>query len=88
MQPFKMGHNSYRTHHNMKYTILDSSEVSSIDFNEVKETSADSLRYSIDNSKVLLKWDGSTPSFLSSPTEYTHAEISTILNGSEWIETE
>ena len=62
-----------------KYVIIDASEVSSVDFSQVREDSADTVRYNLDNSKALVKFDGSTPSFLNGKTEYTHSQIRTIL---------
>jgi len=66
------------------YVILDTAEISSVDFNQVLETSIDSLRYSVDGSKFLLKYEGDTPSFLEGKTEYTHSEILAILATNEW----
>jgi uncharacterized protein YllA (UPF0747 family) len=63
-----------------KYVILDTSEVDSVDFTQVLQTSKESLRYTTDNSKFLLKYDGTQPSFLSGKTEYTHLEILAILD--------
>lgn len=68
------------------YVILDSSEVGNVDFDKVCQTSPDRLRYSIDGTKFLLKFEGDTPSFLSGKTEYDHAEILTILSGDEWTD--
>ena len=68
------------------YVIIDASEVSSVDFSQVKETSADTLRYSVDNSKTVLKFEGDTPSFLDGKTIYDRSEMLTILAGSEWSE--
>ena len=68
----------------MNYVIINSSEVSSVDFSQVKETSADTLRYSLDNSKTFVKFEGDTPGFLEGKTANTHSEILTILDGSEW----
>ena len=67
-----------------KYVIIDASDVSSIDFDQVMETSADTLRYSLDGSQTFVKFDGTTPSFLDGKTQYTHSEILTILAGPEW----
>ena len=61
------------------YVIIEASEVSSVDFSQVREDSADTVRYNLDNSKALVKFDGSTPSFLNGKTQYTHAEIRAIL---------
>lgn len=66
------------------YVILDSSEVSNVDFNKVCQTSADTLRYSLDGSKFLLKFEGDTPSFLIGEPQYTQEEILNILSGAEW----
>lgn len=73
---------------NRKYLIIPASEVSKVDFNEVNETSSGTLRFSIDQTKTFIKWEGDTPSFVSgivgSEGPYTHAEISQILNTLEW----
>ena len=70
----------------MKYVIINKNEVNSIDFSKVLETSVNTLRYSLDGSKTFVKFEGSTPSFLNSKTQYTHSEILTILDGAEWHE--
>jgi len=69
---------------NKTYVIIDSSEVSSVDFDQVAETSADTLRYSLDGTKTFVKYEGTQPFFLLGKTEYTHEEILTILSGPEW----
>lgn len=69
------------------YCIIDSSEVSSIDFDEVLQTSVNSLKYSLDGSKVVVKYEGTQPSFLEGKTEYSHSEILTILATNEWTDT-
>ena len=68
----------------MNYVILNVSEVTSIDFDQVMETSADTLRFSADESKTFVKFEGSTPSFLEGKTQYDHSEILAILGTSEW----
>ena len=72
----------------MKYVIITASEVSSADFSQVKETSASTLRYSLDNSKTFVKYEGNQPSFLTGKQEYTNAQMLTILANSEWSEDE
>ena len=71
---------------NRKYVIIDKDDVSSVDFSQVLETSADTLRYNNDESKTFVKYEGNKPSFLSCKTEYTHSEILAILNDvdGEW----
>ena len=66
------------------YCIIDASDVSSVDFDQVAETSADTLRYSVNGTKTFVKYEGDQPSFLSGKTEYTHSEILAILAGEEW----
>ena len=66
------------------YVIIDASEVNSVDFDQVLQTSADTLRYSLDGSKALLKYEGTQPFFLLGKTEYAHEEILSILSGTEW----
>ena len=70
------------------YVIIDSSEVGSIDFDQVLETSADTLRYSLDGTKTFVKYEGTQPFFLLGKTEYTHEEILNILSGPEWTSEE
>ena len=69
---------------NRKYVIINASEVGSVDFSQVNETSASTLRYSLDDSQTFVKFDGDTPSFLSGKTSYTHSEILTVLNAEAW----
>ena len=68
------------------YVIIDASEVSSVDFNQVLETSADTLRYNLAGTQTFVKFVGDTPSFLEGKTTYTNAEILTILAGEEWTD--
>jgi len=68
------------------YVIIDADEVSSVNFSEVGETSASTLRFSLDGEKTFVKFEGSTPDFLDGKTQYTHSEILTILATSEWTD--
>lgn len=69
-----------------KYVIINASDVASVDFSQVDETSAATLRYNIDpaGTKTFVKFEGSTPSFLEGKTQYTNSEILAILATSEW----
>ena len=73
---------------NRKYVIINASEVGTVDFSQVHETSASTLRYSLDDSQTFVKFDGDTPSFLDGKTQYTHSQIRTILAGTDWTEEE
>ena len=68
------------------YVIIDASEVSSVDFDQVLETSADTLRYNIAGTKTFVKFEGDTPSFLEGKTANTHSEMLEILAGEEWTD--
>jgi hypothetical protein len=68
-----------------KYVIINADEVDSVDFSQVDETSADTIRYSLDDSKTFVKFDSdTTPSFLEGKTQYTHSEIISVLATDEW----
>ena len=69
-----------------KYVIIDADEVSSVDFSQVIESSASTLRYNIDpaGTKTFVKFEGSTPDFLDGKTQYTNAEILSELAKPEW----
>ena len=68
---------------NRKYIILTASEASSINYDDVLETSADTIRWNNDNTKTFVKFVGSTPSWLSGKTQYDHSGILAILNDPE-----
>lgn len=69
---------------NRKYVIIDASEVSTINFSQVMETSENTLRYSVDGTQTIVKFDGDTPSFLEGKTQYTHSQILVIVNTLAW----
>jgi len=69
-----------------QYVIIDASEVANINFDQVLETSADTLTYSVDGTKTFVKFEGDTPSFLIGEPQYDHAEILSILEDPEWTD--
>ena len=73
---------------NIKYVIIDASDVSSIEFDKVIERSEEALRYNNAGTKTFVKFEGDTPEFLSGKTQYTYSEIKAELNKSEWINTD
>ncbi len=73
--------------------IFNVSELNSVDFTQVLETSQDTVRKSIDETKTLVKWEGETiPSSVNTLTTkegpYTYTEIKAILSGVEWTSNE
>ena len=71
-----------------KYLIIPTSELSKVDFSKVCESTANTVRKSIDETKTFIKWDGDEPSFVSNLTgtegPYTKEEILTILATDAW----
>ncbi len=71
------------------FVIIDASEVANVDFSKVLETSADTLRYSVDGTKTFVKFEGEeTPSFLVGKPQHNSAQILEILRGPEWAASE
>lgn len=73
---------------NRRYVIFSVTEVPLINFDEVYETSPETLRKSLDGTLTFVKYDlPAPPSVVSLTTktqEYTLEEILVILNGPEW----
>lgn len=71
----------------MNYVIFDISEKDKVNYSEVLQTSADTLRVSSDN-KAILKWIGETPSSVLSLTTksniMTEQEIRIELENENW----
>jgi hypothetical protein len=71
-----------------QYVIFNVSELHKIDFSQVLETSAETVRKSVDGTKTFVKWEGEAPSCVLSLTTkgsyLTHEEIITILATEEW----
>jgi hypothetical protein len=74
---------------NRSFAIFSTTEIDQVDFSLVCETSADTLRKSVDETKTFVKWDGGVaPEFVSELTTlegpYTYTEILEILSTPEW----
>ena len=69
------------------YVIFNVSELDQIHFDHVLETSAETVRKSVDGTKTFVKYDlPLRPSIYSSEyTEYTHHQILEVLGGEEWV---
>jgi hypothetical protein len=71
-----------------KYVIFNVSEISKIDFSQVGETSAETLRTSYDGTKTFVKWDVEQPTCIdllsTKEGPYTHEEMLVILSTPEW----
>ena len=75
---------------NREFMIFNVSELDQIDFTQVLETSADTVRRSVDGTKTFVKWDGAMPQCVidltTSEGPYTYEEILAILATQEWTE--
>ena len=85
-----MSHSNFDHRH---WVIISASDVSNIDFSQIMETSADTLRYSVDGTLTFVKYEGDMPSSVtacsSKSQEYSHDEILAILNANDgvwWVE--
>ena len=72
------------------YVILDTTEItdedSAIDFSQLLNRNSAMLRYSLDDSKAVVKYNGDQPSFLDGKTTYTPQEILVEMAKSDWTE--
>lgn len=71
------------------FMIFNVSELPNIDFTQVLETSIDTVRKSVDETKTFVKWDGeviptSVDSLTTKEGPYTYLEMVDILGGPEW----
>ncbi len=73
---------------NRQFIIFNVSELNKIDFTQVLETSAETVRKSVDETKTFVKWEGETPLCISTLTTgegpYNYEEILAILATEEW----
>ena len=76
-------------YNNRHFMIFSVTELPNIDFTQVKETSIDTVRKSVDGTKTFVKWDGgkipsSVKSLKTKEGPYTYEEILNILSTEEW----
>ena len=75
---------------NRQFAIFSLTEIDKIDFSQVLETSADTLRKSVDGTRSFVKWDSITPppsveALTTIEGYYTYTEILEVLSGEEWV---
>jgi hypothetical protein len=73
--------------------IFETKELSDINFNEVCETSIDTVRKSIDGEKTFVKWDGesipqSVYNLKTKEGPYTYDEMIELLSYETWTDKE
>ena len=62
------------------FVIINSAQVSSVNFNEVLESNANTLRYNLDGTQTFVKFTGDVPSFITNETVYSEDEFKEIVN--------
>tara|TARA_R110002012_G_scaffold317513_1_gene534156 strand:+ start:354 stop:602 length:249 start_codon:yes stop_codon:yes gene_type:complete len=75
--------------HHLTYITISTSQVDLVDFNQVNEAK-DTLKYSLDGTLFIVKWDGATPSSIEAiSSEYksallTHSQAVVLMDTSAW----
>lgn len=76
---------------NREFMIFNVSELDQIDFSQVLETSPDTVRKSVDQTKTFVKWNGEIPDcvldLLTKEGPYSYEEMLEIMNTEEWKST-
>ena len=77
---------------NRQFMIFSVSELDNIDFTQVLETSAETVRRSVDGTLTFVKWEGTMPQCVADLTTkqgpYSYTEILEILSGTAWTSNE
>ena len=75
------------------YAVINLTDVGLIDFNQIGETSASTIRKSLDDTQFVIKWEqGYTPTFITDGSvvpvgsTYNHSEILELMATPEWSE--
>jgi len=70
-----------------QYVIINAADVSSVNFDEVLETSGDTLRYNVAGDQTFVKYEGAKPRCLYGKDTLSHSAMLTVLEGEAWTET-
>lgn len=68
------------------YVILNADEVSTVNFDEVLETSVDTLRYNTAGDETFVKYEGAKPRFLYGKDTLSHSAMLTVLADESWTQ--
>lgn len=73
---------------NRSYVIIPSGSISWVDFDDVMETSVESLRFSVDGTQTFVKFEDDAPASVNAipgrSAPYTWEQMINILSGVEW----
>jgi hypothetical protein len=79
-------------HNNKTYAVINLTDISLIDFSQVAQSSASTIRKSLDDTQFVIKWqDGYTPTFIMDNTvvpvgTYDHHAILELMATDKWSE--
>lgn len=73
---------------NLTYNTIAIADLDNIDFAQVQETSAETIRKSVDETEFIIKWE-TQPSFITDETvvpigTYSHSEILNLVSTDAW----
>ena len=69
-----------------QYVILNADEVSTVNFDEVLETSVDTLRYNVEGDQTFVKYEGAKPRCLYGKDTLSHSAVLTVLTDESWTQ--
>jgi hypothetical protein len=67
-----------------QYVIINTDELSTINFDQVLETSVDTLRYNVAGDQTFVKYTGAKPRCLYGKDTLSHTAMLTVLNDESW----
>ena len=67
-----------------QYVIINAADVSTVNFDDVLETSADTLRYNVAGDETFVKYEGAKPRCLYGKDTLSHSAMLTVLQGEAW----
>jgi hypothetical protein len=74
---------------NRTYMIFSSSEMGLINFNEILDDNYETMIFSLDGSKIVVKWEGNQPEFVSELKTivgfFNKDQMLDILRTPEWL---
>lgn len=67
-----------------QYVIINADDVSTVNFDDVLETSADTLIYNVRGDETFVKYEGAKPRCLYGKDTLSYSAMLTVLQGEAW----
>ena len=67
-----------------QYVIINAADVSTVNFDDVLETSGDTLRYNVAGDETFVKYEGPKPRCLYGKDTLSHSAMLTVLADESW----